>query len=80
VPVTAPKSGYGHLFGASFGTDVLTGLLAARDGVAPPTPGGGSDVPAGLEVVRHPRPLAVGRFVVTSHSRYGTCVAMVVAV
>jgi 3-oxoacyl-(acyl-carrier-protein) synthase len=80
VPLTAPKSGYGHLFGASFGTDVLTGLLAARDGLAPPTPGGGADVPAGVDVVRRPRSLAVGRFVVTSHSRYGTCVAMVMAV
>jgi len=80
VRLTAPKSGYGHLFGASFGTDVVTGLLAARDGVAPPTPGGGSDVPAGLEVVRRPLPLTVRRFVVASHSRYGTCVATVVAV
>jgi 3-oxoacyl-(acyl-carrier-protein) synthase len=80
VPLTAPKSGYGHLYGASFGTDVLTGLLAARDGVAPPTPGGGLDVPAGLEVVRRPRPLTVRRFMVASHSRYGTCVAMVLAV
>jgi 3-oxoacyl-(acyl-carrier-protein) synthase len=80
VPVTAPKSGYGHLFGASFGTDVLTGLLAARDGLVPPTPGGGSDLPAGLEVVLRPRPLIVRRFMVTSHSRYGTCVAMVLAV
>jgi len=59
---------------------VLTGLLAARDGVAPPTPGAGSDVPAGVEVVRRPRPLTVRRFMVASHSRYGTCVAMVVAV
>jgi len=80
VVLTAPKSGYGHLFGASFGTDVLTGLLAARDGVAPPTPGGGTDVPAGLDVVRRPRPLAVRRFLVASHSRYGACVAMVLAV
>jgi 3-oxoacyl-(acyl-carrier-protein) synthase len=78
--VTAPKSGYGHLFGASFGTDVLTGLLAARDGVAPPTPGGGCDVPAGVEVVLRPRRHPARRFVATSHSRYGTCVAMVVAV
>jgi 3-oxoacyl-(acyl-carrier-protein) synthase len=78
VPVTAPKSGYGHLYGAAFGTDVLTGLQAARDGVAPPTPGGGA--PAGLEVVRTPRPLGVRRFMACSHSRYGACVAMVVAV
>ena len=59
---------------------MLTGLLAAGDGVAPPTPGGGSDVPAGLEVVRRPRALPVRRFVVASHSRYGACVAMVLAV
>jgi 3-oxoacyl-(acyl-carrier-protein) synthase len=79
VPVTAPKSGFGHLFGGSFGTDVLTGLLAARDGVAPPTPGAGSDVPAGLEVVRRPASLTVRRFMVASHSRYGACVATVIA-
>jgi 3-oxoacyl-(acyl-carrier-protein) synthase len=83
MPVTAPKSGYGHLFGAGFGTDVLAGLLAARDGVAPPTPGfesAADHLPAGLEVLRDPRPLAVRRFMVTSHSRYGTCVAMVLGI
>jgi 3-oxoacyl-(acyl-carrier-protein) synthase len=80
VPVTAPRSGFGHLYGAAFGTDVAIGLLAGRDRVAPPTPGGGRDVPAGLEVVLAPRRLAVRQFVAASHSRYGACVAMVVAV
>jgi 3-oxoacyl-(acyl-carrier-protein) synthase len=79
VPVTVPRSGFGHLYGAAFGTDVATGLLAARDGVAPPTPGAGRDASASLDVVLSARPLAVRRFVVASHSRYGTCVAMVVA-
>jgi len=78
VPVAAPKAVYGHLYGASFGTDVVCGLLAARDGVAPPTPGfEAGDLPGLVEVSAAARPAAIDRFLVTSHSRYGSCVAMV---
>jgi 3-oxoacyl-(acyl-carrier-protein) synthase len=78
VPVAVPKSAYGHLYGAGFGTDVACGLLAARHGVRPPTPGfSDGDVPAALDVEPAATGLAVKRFLVASRSRYGNCVAMV---
>jgi 3-oxoacyl-[acyl-carrier-protein] synthase II len=78
VPVAVPKAAYGHLYGAGFGTDVVCGLLAARHGVRPPTPGfEAGDVPAALDVVPGAGTLPVERFLVASRSRYGNCVAMV---
>jgi 3-oxoacyl-(acyl-carrier-protein) synthase len=80
VPVAVPKAAYGHLYGGSFGTDVVCGLLAARDGMRPPTPGfEAGPVPAGLDVTAGAGPLPVERFLVASRSRYGSCVAMVFA-
>lgn len=77
VPVAVPKSMFGHLYGAGFGTDVLCGALAARDGVLPPTPGAGPDPALGLRLSASASAGTVERFLVTSHSRYGSCVAMV---
>jgi 3-oxoacyl-(acyl-carrier-protein) synthase len=79
VPVTAPKTGFGHLYGAAFATDMVSGVLAGRDAVLPPTPGAstGDMVPRQLELVKSARPAPVTRCLVVSHSRYGTCVAMV---
>jgi len=37
VPVSAPKSMFGHLLGASGAVDVITTLLAMQEGVIPPT-------------------------------------------
>jgi len=37
IPVSAPKSMYGHLLGASGAIDVITTLLAMQEGVIPPT-------------------------------------------
>ncbi len=45
IPVSAPKSMYGHLLGASGAVDVITTLLAMRDGVLPPTINHSSDDP-----------------------------------
>jgi 3-oxoacyl-[acyl-carrier-protein] synthase II len=78
VPVSLPKSGFGHLYGAAFGTDVLCGLLAAGAGLVPPTPGFATADPApGIDVSAEPRPVGIERFLVTSCSRYGSAVAMV---
>jgi 3-oxoacyl-(acyl-carrier-protein) synthase len=78
VPVSVPKSMYGHLYGASFGTDVVTAATAARVGVAPATVGfEHGHLADGLDLVRIPRDMRIERFLVTSHSRYGSCVAMV---
>ncbi len=37
IPVSAPKSMFGHLLGASGAVDLIITLLAMQDGVAPPT-------------------------------------------
>jgi len=80
LPVTVPKCQFGHLYGAAFGTDVACAALAVRHGIAPPTPGfSDGDLPSGLEVVAAARPMRIDRVLVTSHSRYGSCVATVVA-
>jgi act minimal PKS chain-length factor (CLF/KS beta) len=39
VPVTAPKSATGRLFGGGASLDLAAALLSIRDGVLPPTPG-----------------------------------------
>ncbi|TDP96610.1 ketosynthase chain-length factor [Labedaea rhizosphaerae] len=39
VPVTAPKSATGRLFGGGAALDLAAALLSLRDGVLPPTPG-----------------------------------------
>jgi 3-oxoacyl-(acyl-carrier-protein) synthase len=79
VPLAVPKSMFGHLYGASFGTDVLCGALAVTDGVLPPTPGAGPDPAPGLRLSARVQTGGVERFLVTSHSRYGGCLAMVFA-
>lgn len=38
VPITCPKAGFGHLYGASATTDIVCGILAAEQGLIPPTP------------------------------------------
>lgn len=52
VPVTAPKSATGRLFGGGAALDLAAALLSLRDGVLPPTPG--------VEHVRHPIDLVTG--------------------
>lgn len=37
IPVSAPKSMFGHLLGASGAVDVITTLLAMQEGIIPPT-------------------------------------------
>jgi 3-oxoacyl-(acyl-carrier-protein) synthase len=37
IPVSAPKSMFGHLMGASNAVDVITTLLAMQEGIIPPT-------------------------------------------
>lgn len=37
IPISAPKSMFGHLLGASGAVDVITTLLAMQEGIIPPT-------------------------------------------
>jgi 3-oxoacyl-[acyl-carrier-protein] synthase II len=79
VLVAAPKCLYGHLYGAAFGTDVVCAAMSVQHCIAPPTPGfGGGDLPRELEIVISPRPARIDRVLVCSHSRYGSCIAVVV--
>lgn len=77
VHVTVPKSMFGHLYGASFGTDVLCGALAMADDIVPPTPGAPTGPGLGIRPSVATTTATVDRFLVTSFSRYGSCVAMV---
>jgi 3-oxoacyl-(acyl-carrier-protein) synthase len=73
-----PKTMYGHLYGAAFGTDVLCGAMAAATGLIPPTHGcARGDQHPELDLAPVARPARVDRFLVSAYSRYGTCVAMV---
>jgi 3-oxoacyl-(acyl-carrier-protein) synthase len=80
VPLVAPKAAFGHLYGASFSTDVVCGALSARDSVVPGTPGFRSGpLPGSVALDATSRAGAVRRFLVCARSRYGSCVAMVFA-
>ncbi|GAA4914990.1 ketosynthase chain-length factor [Streptomyces coeruleoprunus] len=73
VPVTAPKALTGRMYAGGGPVDVVTALLAIRDGVVPPTPGTG-DVPEeyGLDLVRgEPRELPVSTALVLARGRWG---------
>ncbi|MFE1782265.1 ketosynthase chain-length factor, partial [Streptomyces sp. NPDC059506] len=80
VPVTAPKSLTGRLYGGGGPLDVVCALLAIRDGVIPPTHGV-SEVPDayGLDVVRgEPRERPVRTALVLARGRRGFNSAVVV--
>lgn len=51
IPITCPKAGYGHLYGASAASDVICGLLASIHHEIPPTPNVQSP-DFGLNVIR----------------------------
>jgi len=79
VPVTVPKSIYGHLYGASFGSEVACALLTLKTGVVPPTlnftyP----DPECPLNIVTRPEKRAVSRILVNARSREGANVSLVV--
>lgn len=79
VPVTVPRSAYGHLFGASTATEIVCGLLAAKTGRIPPISGLDSPDPGcPLSLVRRPRAGTVSRFLVNARSREGINASLVV--
>ncbi|MFH8404381.1 beta-ketoacyl-[acyl-carrier-protein] synthase family protein [Streptomyces sp. NPDC018019] len=78
VPVTVPKAGYGHQYGASAATELACAALSIRDGALPPTPGTRTvDERCAVDLVTETRPRAVRTAVVHSRSREGTNVAVV---
>lgn len=80
VPVCAPKAFTGRLYAAGGPLDVVTALLAIRDGVVPPAPRH-TRVPAGYQldlVTGQPRQLAVRRALVLARGLGGFNAAVVV--
>lgn len=80
VPVTVPKSIYGHLYGGSCASEVACGLLAIRDGVVPPTLNFSDPDPnCPLNVITHAERRSVSRVLVNARSREGANVSLVLA-
>ncbi|WP_410585899.1 ketosynthase chain-length factor [Amycolatopsis sp. lyj-23] len=80
VPVTAPKSMTGRLYSGAGSLDVVTALLALRDGVVPPTTGVAAVHPDHeLDLVLgDPRPLSLRTALVLARGEGGFASAMVV--
>jgi 3-oxoacyl-(acyl-carrier-protein) synthase len=78
VPVTVPKAGYGHQYGASAATEVACALLMLRDQVIPATAAAGSPSPdCPVDLVTESRATDTDTVVVTSRSREGANLAIV---
>ncbi|WP_314177998.1 ketosynthase chain-length factor [Streptomyces winkii] len=81
VPVTAPKTMTGRLYGGGAALDVATALLAIRDGVIPPT----INVPAlapgcDLDLVRdEPRPASLRNALILARGHGGFNAALVIS-
>ncbi|WP_405678774.1 ketosynthase chain-length factor [Streptomyces sp. NBC_01511] len=80
VPVTAPKTLTGRLFGGGAALDVAGALLALRDGVVPPTIGPGRPVPEHrIDLVRaEPRAASLRTALVLARGHGGFNAAVVV--
>ncbi|MFD4374993.1 ketosynthase chain-length factor [Streptomyces sp. NPDC058486] len=80
VPVTVPKSATGRLYSGAGPLDVVTALLALRDGVAPPTVGVDRVPEAyGLDLVTdRPRPVTGTAALILARGHHGFNSALVV--
>ncbi|GHE13583.1 beta-ketoacyl synthase N-terminal-like domain-containing protein [Streptomyces alanosinicus] len=81
VPVTLPKTMTGRMYGAGAATDVVSALLAIRDGEIPPTIGGGDLAgELGLDLVTGgPRPARLDHALVLARGDGGFNSAAVVS-
>jgi 3-oxoacyl-(acyl-carrier-protein) synthase len=78
--VTVPKAAYGHLYGASFSTELACGLLAMDRGVLPPTVSTRSVSPdCDVRLVVEAIPAHLEHVCVNGRSREGTNVCLVAA-
>jgi act minimal PKS chain-length factor (CLF/KS beta) len=79
VPVTVPKAGVGRLLAGGGPLDVVTAVLAMRDGVIPPTPHI-REVPDeyAIDLVLERRPARIGAAVVLARGRGGFNSALVI--
>ncbi|HET9959541.1 MAG TPA: beta-ketoacyl synthase N-terminal-like domain-containing protein, partial [Polyangiaceae bacterium] len=80
VPVTIPKTMYGHLYGASAVTELAIALLSFESGCLPPTTGTQAlDPQCPVDLVLEPRSRPVRRALISSRAREGTAVVLGVA-
>jgi len=80
VPVTSPKATYGHLFGASGATEMVSGLLAMKTGVVPPTINFTTpDLDCCLRIVSRQEQQNVSRVLLNARSKDGVNVCLLVA-
>ena len=80
IPVSAPKSMFGHLLGASGAVDVVSALLAMQEGVIPPTINYQVEDPeCDLDYVpNNSRPKEVNRALILSRGRGGINAALII--
>ncbi len=79
VPVTSPKSIYGHLFGASGATEVACALMSMQTSRLPPTLNLEDPEPEGnLAFVTHPERKLVCHALINARGREGVNVALVI--
>lgn len=78
--VTCPKSGFGHLYGASSVTDMIIGLLSARYKCIPPTPNliePYDDI--NFHIAQEPLNRSVDYFMVNARAREGSNFSLIVS-
>lgn len=79
VPVTAPKTMTGRLYAGGAALDLVTAMLAIRDGVLPPTVGVTEPAPGcDLDLVREARPAAITSALILARGYGGFNAAAVV--
>lgn len=79
IPVSCPKSGFGHLYGASTAADIACGLLAAQNQMIPPTPNFNEcDQNMMIHVTQTASRASFNHFMVESRSRDGNNICMLI--
>lgn len=79
IPVSCPKAGFGHLYGASTAADIACGLLAVQHSTIPPTPNFRELDPAmRLYVPTTKLELPIHHFMVEARSREGNNICLVI--
>jgi 3-oxoacyl-(acyl-carrier-protein) synthase len=78
IPVTCPKSGFGHLFGASTAIDIICGLLASKYGEIPLTPNT-HKLAYDINLITSPTKRNIKNFMVNSRAKEGGNVSLMVS-
>ncbi|PEA54757.1 beta-ketoacyl synthase [Bacillus pseudomycoides] len=79
IPISIPKSMYGHLYGASTSTEVAIGLLAMESSTIPPTINiNDSDFRNKVRVVSSAEEANVNTFMVNARSREGVNASFII--